>query len=642
MTLAVFTEPAQLINAFLTFHPDGKLPHRVMRVPLADGTVGWALDRALFGEELKRYATQYGWKGCSVQARPSAAPPDLSILDLVMPQWTYRDPAENAGLPQQMEGDDAIQSAIYRPFAKDSDHFHILAAKGATESQRLLTLLTDSLAQGLKACALPMEPDPAGCPWEFFWLIRSRYADPFILRQASRCWWGPIGRGDPQVFVQWPYSVSIPSKVLAALPWGQDARYVLLSKDPPHHLIMRRLGQAEVFRDLAESARLVTGSPAVVKDLAPVSPSDRVELRVRLRLTDQPPARRLVARINDLEQELAARNAVLQRLRENDVAVVPPRGRREPLLFYPVESGSDEPPIALRRLLTEWVDFDTGLRSVYYAKIEAEQVPPGLFGEGKDLHVLTSGRAIGKPDAGQVGAQLWDYRMDASLFQLCPEWEHFDLRLFLPAGRYLEIYPDLRPTARTGQRLKEVILDGADPSCLAVLAQDGERRMHVLRLRTGEFQPLVQAWRWGCALDLELDAPRLLTGTVGRGLPPLRHALMAACASLRPAAQGYIAGRIAAVEKGIAPLDTRLRNLDRRISGSGGLREKLDKQQEKETTIKEELTRYESAVTPIARLVDELRTEVRELSSQVQQGRNIAQTLDAVRRTLDQLRSALP
>src|ERR1017187_1278186 len=253
---------------------------------------GWAvpLENLTTEAELLVLAKQCGW---CMKITSFKLPTPVSIFQMLSGAWTYRDPLYAS--PDGLKSADAS----YDLTDEEVEYTYILAARDEQQSQEILSTLCNYHVRSIKGAPILLKPLVGHCPFQFFWLVRWKHPDPLVLEKAARVWWGPLERGVPQIFIQWPFSVAIPVAALLALPWGDQAAYALLSKDAPDYLILRRSGEDLVFKDFEEVARLNTGV-AHVADVAAARPPERPTLTVRMRLVDEEPRSKLANRASEM------------------------------------------------------------------------------------------------------------------------------------------------------------------------------------------------------------------------------------------------------------------------------------------------------------------------------------------------------
>ena len=578
MKLVVFEKPAELLAALLLVQE--RLPELVYRT-----AAGWAVPLADDAPEARMLAlaSQCGWE---MQLTSVKAPRATSIFHMLSGEWTYRDPLKRS------PGHDALHDARRYEASYDltddqNEYINLLGARDESESQELLNLLIDSRPRKVEGTPILLEPTDGTCPFRFFWLVRWQRPDPLILRKAARAWWGPLAYGEPEIFLQWPFSLALPLPALQALPWGTEAAYVLLSREEPHYLLLHRREPDLVFRPLEEMARIVPGSATVVRARA-VTPPERPTLEVRIQLVEEKFERKVVNRINEIEREIEAKKQICEQLRRRLVDTEPVLAVDEPLFLYGERPGArGEIPYDLRRLLVEWADQQEDLGSLYYVNLRAEQLPADRFLAGSAVHVVTTGTALGKADPGGVGLRLWEYAADALRLNLCPEWAEHQVKIFTPDPYHPEIYPDMRPGRVGARRLAEALLPGGTPDAaadwIALLIPDHAGSLHLIQLRIADFTPLCDAWQWNCRVSLELDQPALAAELSERTLAQTWESVrLAFQSSIEAEAQMRLDVLVSQIRHEISRLAQQVGQVQARI---GGQRTQLAKLSQKETAL---------------------------------------------------------
>jgi hypothetical protein len=564
MRLAVFRNPADLLSALLLCRRS--LPDDVF--PLSDGWGAPVHELAPEGE-LRELARQFGWDMEVVFLEE--VPEPVPIFQMLAGTWSYRDPLGGASSRHALETFQGPSLASYDLMDEETDYLYILGARDEQESQAILHALGDCLVRGIEGTPILLDPLDGPCPFHFFWLVRWQRPDPSVLAKASRTWWGPLAHGAPQIFIQWPFSLAIPVAALQALRWGEQAAYALLSKDAPDYLILRRRGQDLVFREIQEVARLTTG-PARVAKVTAASPPERPTLEVRIRLIEDEPRSKLASRAYEMAREIEAKRLIYEQMLLRLDSREPVVAALEPLFLYGERPGArGEIPYELRRLLVEWADLETDLRSLYYIHLKAEQLPRGAFLEKSSVHVVTTGAALGNRESGQVGVRLWEYTPGELCFNLRPEWADYGVRVFTPDRTCPEIYPDMRPGRVGATRLAEALLPGtpdASAHWIALLFPDGEGQLHVVRLRIADFKPLCDAWQWNCRLNVQLDEPALAVELEEATLPQVWSSIgLSFQASVQAEAQGTLDALLPPVLADIKRLDGEVRTIQQRLEG---------------------------------------------------------------------------
>jgi len=441
----------------------------------------------------------------------------LSIVSVLDGTWVYRDPQKSLSLP----ADPAFGPGMH-PLREGVRY--ILASRDAAGAQRLLDNLSEALVTGIRAFSWPPGTGPAPGTHRF-WMVTSD--DPpvpyHLLAEAERAWWGPLVTHPCQVFVQWPYSLDMAHRLLERIPWGPEGSVVLLNHPreaagDPSVVVLEPPGQAREFSPLIDVADLKlrdeVSQPARGEALNP-----NPEFEIQLRLVEGSERSTRARRVADLKHEIRALQLALARIEGEPHA---PRSQGqdplETLFLYAGDppKGPGQPamlPEPLQRLNVEWTDQPRELGRLRYLQLSPGSLPEHLFAPDRVVHVLTTAAALGEPGE-EPGADLVSLRLRKDLpeeeglahFHLLQEWARFGLRIFLPAGQGLKIYPDLPTCATAADKLASVLLpqDDCDRQdwCLLFSRTPGGRTQ-VCRIR-GPFRRLVEASDWTCRLDVPL------------------------------------------------------------------------------------------------------------------------------------------
>ncbi len=476
-----------------------------------------AIQELLEGLRLNTEDPELGW---SVQVRAAAGYPPgewVPLAAVVDGTWVYRDP--------QRRGQGAENPALARGLDPSQEGTrYILAARDREGAQRLLDTLTESLAMGIQAFAWPQEVTPAG-EFRYFWMVTSNSPPvPYsVLTAADRAWWGPLTSRPCQVFIQWPFCLDLAPRVLQRITWGPENSIVLLSNpeeigEEPSVLVVSNPQPANRFSPLIDVASLQIREPIPPPAQVQGQPPE-VEFDVHLRLVEGPEVVRRAERVTDLKQEIRSMQLLLARL-EGQPGLGRSAGETlpEPLYLYLGEPPRDpgEPamlPTPLQRLSMEWTDQPRDLGHLRYLQLAPGSLPEHMVGTQRTVHVLTTGAALGEPGeepgADMVGLRLRDYRPEGGglrQFHLLPEWARFGLRIFVPAGQGLRIYPEIPVCSLAADKLAAVLLPAEEPErdkwCI-LLSRLREGQTQVCRIR-GPFRKLVEAARWNCHLEVAL------------------------------------------------------------------------------------------------------------------------------------------
>jgi hypothetical protein len=168
-------------------------------------------------------------------------------------------------------------------------------------------------------------------------------------------------------------------------------------------------------------------------------------------------------------------------------------------------------PLPLQRLSMEWTDQPRDLGHLRYLQLGPGALPEHMVGTSRTVHVLTTAAALGEPGeepgADMVGLRLRDYRPEGGglrQFHLLPEWARFGLRIFVPAGQGLRIYPEIPACTLAADKLASVLLPADEPErdkwCILLSRLRGGQTQ-VCRIR-GPFRKLVEAAEWRCHLEV--------------------------------------------------------------------------------------------------------------------------------------------
>lgn len=499
-----FDNPGDLLRALYAAGEGRGESFPASILSLADG--GWAVGRSAFGKtgqstaELERLLLQYAVPGRIVLGLVQGEP--LPLVELLESGWTRRDPVR-ADSEEWFEG------------GRFDRREYILGAKTDEQNEQLLAALMNCRVAGIEARGIN-KADPAG-PYVYLWHVSGGRPPAAVLSMAAGVWWGPVARRSGDVYEQWPYTTSLPEEWLNAAPWG--APLVLLGRDAPEKVLVQ-VGDRRLFGPLYEAVELHPEARKAVVVLQGVDPGpEPLDLDVELKLI--PDTTRDVRRRR--EDEIVGEISYLQAVLES----MTPGGRdpgddpfpvREPLYLYR-EAGS-RVPFALRRLLVEWSDLPEDLRSLQYTRI----AEPSGGGRGV-VHVLTTKSALGKDrdHSSGVGLRLRAYAPDGAepyptRFVLAPEWVRFGLRLFIPAGRNLVLYPELKPSRLAAEKLFHAL--SPEPArfpsgdCFLLLPADDDS-FTSLRIPGESFQPLIEAYRWECRANVQAKTRETLMDSFG-------------------------------------------------------------------------------------------------------------------------------
>jgi len=286
----------------------------------------------------------------------------------------------------------------------------------------------------------------------------------------------------------------------------------------PAVVVLEPPGQAREFSPLIDVADLrLRGEMSQPARGQAVPPAAEFEIQVRLVEGTERSTR--ARRLADLKHEIRALQLALARL-EGEPGE--PRslgeGPSEPLFLFAGDppKGPGQPamlPEPLQRLNVEWTDQPRELGRLRYLQLSPGSLPRHLVAPDRVVHVLTTAAALGEPGE-EPGADLVSLRLRHDLaegegltrFHLLREWARFGLRIFLPAGQALSIYPDLPTCTTAADKLASVLLpqdDGDRQNWCVLFSRGPEGRTQVCRVR-GPFRRLVEASEWKCRLDVPL------------------------------------------------------------------------------------------------------------------------------------------
>jgi hypothetical protein len=405
---------------------------------------------------------------------------------------------------------------------------YILGVTTAAKSRQLFDGLTAHRVRDIFARPLDLERISAKRSkpsYAYFWLIRGE--PPLsLMRIADRVWREASLPGEPglreqerrslpaNLFFEAPFG-SDQTCLLQNVEWGESGCFVLLGPSEPTQIILDGVGSQPEFVSLAEFAdlKLCEGPEPERPTLAD---HRSLDLRVGLRIVRRAdPKRAHQNRINDLRAEIKAKERILEalELRGPEINYEDPL---EPLHVH--FSAPNEVPAQLERLLLEWSDQPHDLGSLFYRKVSASDLGNPAVPMGSVAHLVTTRKALTGIGTGSLGVRLRDYRpkgIPQSAFYLMPEWNRFQLKVFIPECRdwlqQLEVYPVLAPSELAAEKLARAlrIPPGSRQACcvLATSTSEGRVRATVVPGAPGSgFVPLVAAFQWNCQLDVETAA----------------------------------------------------------------------------------------------------------------------------------------
>lgn len=488
----VFKQPIHLLNALYYTTPRGRFPDTVIETPEQD----YAISALHLGPHIQHLIKQYGWQATLLATQPEGK--TIFLWQLLGGMWSYADPYCHSHARQS-------NSVRYEPYNTATQY--LLAAKDVEHAQAILDALTIALTPDIKALTILLEDTVNQSPYQFFWWVQLEWPNLNIFEISERTWWGIVqepaleelnveespGR-ELQIFEEWPYHLEIPPEILHKINWGLGAHTILLSQGTPQTLILRRVDNHPPFIPLADMISLTVDKCTTHQ--AKTTPPRHRSFQVQLKLIPESHHQILKNRINQLNAEIKAKQAVLNHLQQRVFQQTATPANREPLfLFYTQE---DEIPFELRRLLIEWSDQGEELRQLCYARFD--DLP-----HGENVHALTTKRALGQSNTPSLGARLHDYRpQEGAYYDLMPEWADYDLLLFVPHNQQLTLYPPLKPDTASANRLAEAISPNAARQEWLALFQCSGKKMDATRLRRANFRPLLDALQWKLELDIAL------------------------------------------------------------------------------------------------------------------------------------------
>jgi hypothetical protein len=395
---------------------------------------------------------------------------------------------------------------VYDP--KDRGLALLLAAGDPDDADRLLQRLLRGLVQGIQAAPW-VRADPKGdSPFGFFWHVSGEPLPSPVLQATARAWWGPIWAGSVQIWQQWPFALKISEQVLRRFTWGEGVTAVLLSREQPQVLELVEDPEAPDLEPLVNLHHVADLHAAERHEVEVRHPSDRVIQRfdVQLKLVEtarRPDPRR---RIRELRQGILAQEQALQELERRFATDPEPELIPEPLHLYVERPG--RLPLPFRRLFLDWADQGDDLRNLYYQRIDGQALPEAGIPPEREVHILTTAAAVGKQSGmNMVGVRLRSYRPPGAYlpeFALAPDWVRYGLRLFIPTGQGLDLYPPVPPGPETARKLAQALLPpgGAvrqEDAGILLWERDGLTVAGTLHL--SQFRPLLDVFDWHCVVE---------------------------------------------------------------------------------------------------------------------------------------------
>lgn len=501
-----------------------------------DGDHPWAVPMDCFACDVASLQTvfeQCHWDVQLLRGLPAKAR-QRSVTDLVDGSWYRR-------LDMGTGQDGPFRHTSQASLDPDVPNFrYIVAVKDRQQASQVLDILTGCLALGLEARPMVPKPIDEKGPYAFFWSIRrnthpvsgvvwenAENSPPLsVIDAAERVWWGPVC-GAEGIYLQWPYDIRIPAEVWARHGRAAGLDIVLLSAHPPHQVRLKIPKGPDHFESLIDVADLrANREPSILipYDERSTGPTG-FRFDVELKLVEPDERRSPANQIAQLELDIAAQCAILDDIKERtghedeDADIF-----FEPLYLYTAAKG--EIPYQLRRILLEWCGQREDLGSLRYMKLDPASLPEGFLWSGPppacEVHVLTTAAVKGESQRADTGLRLSRYRPGEGLrndFEWMQAWSAW-LNLFVPCGRTLELYPDLRPGELAARKLAEALLpppDQHDPKAWCIILFPGHNgQVRAMRLPRDGFRPLVDSFDWRCNLDLgQLDV-RLSDSTLDR------------------------------------------------------------------------------------------------------------------------------
>jgi hypothetical protein len=467
-----FRSPRDLLLALYYCNPEDLdrpeatklLPSRVL-VRGAGDISSWLVERTVL-PDLERWASQHGlnWEGSDRQKQDEEIP---LVAVAWAGCWEYIDPLSTT-FSHQRRAVTMLDAAV-------PEVEYVLYAKGKDEAQRVLDELHLGLDAGIRAVPLKLASDAEP---QFYWLFASNQVPVAALRTATEAYWGAVSSADERwsVFVQWPYSLSVPASLLRRLDWGAARGHdcskggvVLMRKDGAPQVLAAE-GRASPALDLWMVSRLLGNRLPI--QAPPVADEPRRDFDVELRLVTPRPEDFAKLEMQRLEAEIAERQARLKGLTE--ALGGGPRPFAEPLLLY----FGDAFHRHFRDLIAEWADQPGELDQLRYAVI-----PAGALGQRFDqrqrlAYAVTTATALGELDAARssAGARLALYAATGGLpggdgmrFQLLPKWAKGGLHLFTRSDLELTLYPRWPVNEHTISCLSEAFFGHEEPGKVPVL-----------------------------------------------------------------------------------------------------------------------------------------------------------------------------
>lgn len=514
-----FEKPADLLSALYHIERGNSLfPRCVLQTKAG----GYALPLSRVGDEqFAQLKTQYNWQANTVPSQPEGE--EIELWQLLCGLWQYCDP------PLRQIADDSVGNSLVHEPRKSAAIVseYLLAVRNEQQAQEILGLLTNLLVEGIEAVPLFLESAEGiaeSAPvYPFYWKVCLSRPSQTVLNAVEKAWWlayKSSGQLRVQIFQEWPYQLRIPQEYWPRFDWGERTRLVLLNREPPHILLLRERPGRPVIRDLVEVAQLEpSGQASVVETSSLEMP---LKLKVPLRFSRPTRINMRHSRLEELEKEIAIKQALVDRLRQQEnFSRQHIQSFTEPLFIF--TGDEHELPYELKLLLLEWSDQEAGLRALRYQRIawhEAlQKILPQPRGKAPVVHVLTTASALGEINAlPGLGLELHEYAPGSGRrFDLLPEWAHYGLRLFIPREEQGILYPHIQPHKATAEKLSQALLPVPGKDWLAILVPSRQERVQALQIKASSppFRPLFDAFQWD--LDLPLESPVQLQPSEGLG-----------------------------------------------------------------------------------------------------------------------------
>jgi hypothetical protein len=534
----LFDDPSHLLTAFDIVCGDRPYPAKVLFVP----DRGWAAAASSLcsAAELKRLALQHGWKLELPEA--AIAGQWVPMQSVISGEWTYRDPSK----AMEWAGGTAMPIPAMASWAfLDPTTPHMQFILGATDecgAQRILDALSARFAQGISA--VPVLLDPVGesvGPFRFFWRAFLERPNPFLFEAAEQVWWGPLPnngeatttpaaqprehgaeRRSIQIFLEYPWRPPIETRRLHKMPWRSDAGIALVSRSEPAVIELRYAPEGSAFFEYLGVVKLAKGQSRVSLPAVLSQGITDARFKVDIRLAEPDPRRAEQIRIRELQDDIAAKQKILEHLESIGHHGAADDAGPQPLFLYAQRETGKIPP-EIQRLVIEWSDQPEDIGAIRYAALHADDLPPPLFQPGTTLHVITAAATLGsQPGSFDVAARLLDYKpssINSWTLMLDQEWADCNLRLFAPSTGHIWLYPNLRPSAFAAASLAAAIHSNPHVNrdeWLYLALPGRDKDLQFLLLRKDAFAPLSKAFEGMLDIDVSLSTPRVSEALQGK------------------------------------------------------------------------------------------------------------------------------